>query len=94
MLEGPLLDGFRRPQPVPAVDHRHFPGKFRQINRFLHRRVPAAHHIDSPVPEKGAVTGGTVGEALTYKFRLILAADGPGRGAGGDDHRPGQIFSL
>ena len=48
----------------------HMSGKFRQKNAFLRRRKTAADHENVLIPEKRAVAGGAVGNAVSPEFLL------------------------
>ena len=92
--EGLLLNGLGGPELIPAVDDGHLPGELGQVHGLLHRAVAAAHHVDLKVLEEGRVAGGAEGDALAGELALVLAADGLGEGAGGDDDALGQVLAL
>src|SRR5262249_6397126 len=57
MGQGALLHDLRGSQGVAAVNHIDPRGETRQEERFLHRRIAAAHDGDLLVPEEGAIAG-------------------------------------
>ena len=92
--KGLLLDGLGSPQLVPAVDNGHLAGELGQVHGLLHGAVAAAHHVHLKVLKEGGVAGGAEGDALAGELALVLAADGLGEGAGGDDDALGLILAL
>src|SRR5690606_26746271 len=94
VFEGPLLQDFLGPQLVTPVDNRHLGSKFGEEDPLFHGGVAAADDHQFLVAEEGAVTDGTVGHAATGQAVFPGNAQFPVFGAGGDDHRLGQVGLL
>ena len=58
------------------------------------RRIAAAHHNYCAVAEKHTVAGGAIADAAAHQFPLLRHAQGPGIGAGGQNHRSAQVVAV
>ena len=94
VLESLLLDGLGSPQLVPAVDNGNLPGELGQVHGFFYGSITAAYYIYFKILEECGIAGSAERNALTYKLALVLAANGPGEGAGSQNNGLGFINAL
>ena len=65
-----------------------------RLDRVIHGSIAAADHVNFQILEEGGVAGRAEGNALADELALVLAANGPGEGAGSQNNGLGFINAL